>query len=175
MPFFLTWNDAASWALHLSNYPRPMPRKPLKLLPLATPENPPPAPPPNRLVLDDQRVPSKVQHTDPCPDCPWARAAAPGWLGPHDASAWLAYAHSEALIPCHSYDGPQCAGNAIYRSNVCKMQRGDMLDLPVDKEKVFATPGEFRHHHEPKVPITPETRFAWGHPALKKDPTSNDQ
>jgi hypothetical protein len=146
---------------------------PLKLLPLATPENPAPAPPKTRLVTHGQRVPSRVQHTSPCPDCPWARTSFPGWLGPSDATEWLQHAHADHHILCHSYAGPQCAGAAIYRRNVCKRVDVPLLTLPADKELVFAAPGEFRFHHEPNVPVTRETRFAWGHPELEKPPENN--
>ncbi len=96
-----------------------------------------------------------TQHISPCKDCPWRRKSFRGWLG---ASAfnqsqlatpqeWLQIAHSDTVVQCHIKTKHQCAGMAIYRDNVCKMARGGMLDLPGDKETVFATPMEFEAHH----------------------------
>ena len=45
--------------------------------------------------------------------------------------------------------GPQCAGAAVYRSNVCKRPHSlAILRLPADRTLVFASPIEFRSHHE---------------------------
>lgn len=64
---------------------------------------------------------------------------------------WLSIAHSDVVNNCHIHTKNQCAGVAIYRSNVCKSSVGEMLDLPADKDKVFAGPVEFNtHHHGPK-------------------------
>ena len=92
----------------------------------------------------------------PCNDCPWRRKSLPGWLGPHDASVWLALAHSDQPIACHltlveddDSDARHCAGADVYRSNVLKRPRVlDHEQLPVDRETVFARPDEFRVHHE---------------------------
>jgi hypothetical protein len=95
-----------------------------------------------------------VQHKSPCSDCPWARKALAGWTGALTTDEWLQAAHGEALIDCHTRkrsDGDhwQCAGAAIYRGNVCKTPRSSaLLVLPADREKVFATPMEFRKHHD---------------------------
>lgn len=90
------------------------------------------------------------QITKPCSDCPWARHALAGWLGALSADEWLAAAHGEATADCHALKGPQCAGMAIYRANVAKLPRDPKaLKLPADREAVFATPSEFKEHHEP--------------------------
>jgi len=89
------------------------------------------------------------QHKKPCSDCPWARSSFPGWLGGMSADEWLQEAHSESTIECHTLLGAQCAGSAIYRANVCKKPRDkSVLLLPANRERVFATPAEFRVHHE---------------------------
>ncbi len=89
------------------------------------------------------------QHRTPCSDCPWARKALPGWLGSMTAGEWLQAAHGEAEIECHTILGAQCAGSAIYRGNVCKTPRyPQILVLPANRELVFATPKEFKEHHE---------------------------
>lgn len=89
------------------------------------------------------------QHKRPCSDCPWARKALPGWLGGVSIDAWLRDAHGEARIRCHTLLGAQCAGAAIYRTNVCKAPRDKtLLLLPADKVRVFKSPSEFRAHHD---------------------------
>lgn len=98
----------------------------------------------------------------PCFDCPWRRNAAKGWLGPFTAEEWLATAHSDEPIACHitlnedaeseaeawSAQGVlQCAGSAIYRSNVHKSPRNpEVATLPADLETVFGM-GEFVPYH----------------------------
>lgn len=93
--------------------------------------------------------PRKRQHRAPCHDCPWRREALPGWLGGSTADQWLADAHGEGLALCHTCGNQQCAGMAIYRANVAKTPRhAVLLRLPADRDKVFATPNEFKEHHE---------------------------
>lgn len=93
-------------------------------------------------------VPTKVQHTRPCSDCPWARTALPGWLGNMTAEDWVQAGHSDGIIECHTTD-KQCAGAAIYRANVCKAPRDpNALRLTPDVTRVFKSPQEFREHHE---------------------------
>jgi len=93
-----------------------------------------------------KRKSSKCQHTKPCEDCPWRKNSLPGWLGDYDADTWLQIAHGDGIIPCHVYT-QQCAGAAIYRSNVCKSVRNPKaLELPGNSE-VF-TFNEFKQHHE---------------------------
>jgi hypothetical protein len=42
----------------------------------------------------------------------------------------------------------QCAGAAIFFSNICKLSRDkNRMMLPRDKELVFSTPQEFLAHH----------------------------
>jgi hypothetical protein len=102
-----------------------------------------------RLVSSDEAVPTDKQHTKPCGDCPWRRDSLPGWLGGVPAETWLRGAHGEERIDCHTLIGPQCAGSAIYRANVCKAPRDpDVLRLPKDKANVFASPTEFLEHHK---------------------------
>jgi hypothetical protein len=61
------------------------------------------------------------------------------------------FAHGESLIDCHVFEGPQCAGSAIFRSNICKKPRDkSLLVLPANKELVFSSNAEFRDHHDMK-------------------------
>lgn len=103
---------------------------------------------PGQLICNKEATPSSRQHRKPCSDCPWARTALPGWLGGVSSRDWLADAHGEAIVDCHVFSGPQCAGAAIYRSNVGKLPRSsDALLLPKDRARVFASPVEFIEHH----------------------------
>jgi hypothetical protein len=102
-----------------------------------------------QLISGEEARPAKRQHKTPCSDCPWARRALPGWLGNPTADEWLRSAHGESLIDCHTRIGMQCAGSAIYRANMAKVCRSpEILTLPPNKLIVFATPMEFKAHHE---------------------------
>jgi hypothetical protein len=80
-----------------------------------------------RAIISDEAPVSNVQHTHPCTDCPFARTALPGWLGAATREEWVQTLHSDSRIDCHAINGPQCAGAAIYRANVCKMPRDKTL------------------------------------------------
>lgn len=71
-----------------------------------------------------------------------------GWLGPYTSDEWVQIGHSDAVVPCHALKGVQCAGIAIYRTNVCKSARPPNLKLPKDKENVFGWCTEFKEHHD---------------------------
>lgn len=105
---------------------------------------------PLKLISSDQAQPSSKPLCKGCSDCPWTRTSLPGWLGGVDAETWLSYAHSETQVTCHTTGNQQCAGLAIYRSNVAKSVRPPLQKLPADREKVFATPKEFMQHHAPE-------------------------
>ena len=96
------------------------------------------------------------QHSTPCHDCPWRKKLAiPTWLGDLSAEDWVRLAHGEGIAMCHTKSvaddiavDPQCAGLAIYRSNVCKSVRDpDALKLPADRENVFTSRAEFLEYH----------------------------
>ena len=95
-------------------------------------------------------MPADVQHTKPCSDCPWRRDSIAGWLGSEQtAEDWVQTAHGETSIECHVHHTQQCAGSAIYRANVAKSPRyKEILALPKDTKRVFATPMEFLEHHQ---------------------------
>lgn len=105
-----------------------------------------------QLLTSEDAKPRKAQHKKPCSDCPWARTALPGWLGSMTPQEWLAVAHGDVLVDCHTVGNQQCAGLAIYRSNVCKQVQPPIITLPVDREAVFATPMQFMEHHS-KLPV----------------------
>lgn len=101
-----------------------------------------------KCVSSDEAVPVDGQPTKPCSDCPLARTALPGWLGDGTVDEWIQMLHGETHIDCHTMIGPQCAGAAIYRANVCKTPRDRrLLRLRPDTATVFATPLEFKEHH----------------------------
>ncbi len=106
------------------------------------------APPRRLMVSSAEAQPAKGQHTKPCSDCPWRRDSLEGWLGGLTTGEWLNEAHGEGSISCHTLQGAQCAGSAIYRANVCKLPRlAAALRLPPDREHVFANRFEFIEHH----------------------------
>jgi hypothetical protein len=112
------------------------------------------------LVSSEEAVPAKGQHQKPCSDCPWARTALNGWLGDNTAKEWVAFAHGEAHVECHSLTGVQCAGIAIYRANNGKLPRDPhQLRLPPDTTLVFESPMEFLDHHA-KAPTMPKPSTA---------------
>lgn len=100
------------------------------------------------MTISDEALVKRRQHTKPCHDCPMRRNAIPGWLGDSTAHEYRTLCHSDAVVPCHAYKGPQCAGMAIYRANVVKRCDPPNLKLPADRELVFATPMEFMAHHD---------------------------
>lgn len=104
-----------------------------------------------QLISSDEARPAKSQHVKPCSDCPFARKALAGWLGGQSAEDWVQAAHGESHSECHVHTGVQCAGMAIYRTNVAKKPRDKtILVLPSDRERVFSSPQEFLAHHSRK-------------------------
>jgi hypothetical protein len=101
-------------------------------------------------------VETKAQHKRACVDCPFGRISLAGYL-PSTPEEWLLAAHGEGRIECHtkkqaSGAGWQCAGAAIFRTNVCKSPRDpSILTLPRDVRLVFASNDEFWVHHRKKV------------------------
>lgn len=114
-----------------------------------------------KFVTCDEAITLKSQHAKPCADCPFSRGCIKGWLGGSSVNKgelasvdeWLWAAHGESRIDCHTTTNMQCAGAAIYRANVCKDPRDkSLLRLPPDKTLCFASPVEFRNHHEKGKP-----------------------
>lgn len=114
-----------------------------------------------QLVTIDEAKRVTKQHRRPCSDCPWRRASLPGWLGDLKPADWIRAAHGDDAIECHTRVGKsgqfiQCAGAATYRANVAKTPRPGAfrflnvvpMQLPADRENVFATPAEFMEHHD---------------------------
>lgn len=89
------------------------------------------------------------------PRLPLGARQPPRWLGDLTAEEWLAHAHGESLLNCHTLKGPQCAGAAIYRRNVAKLPRPPALILPADREAVFSSRAEFTAHHSKTPTPTP--------------------
>lgn len=63
------------------------------------------------------------QPTEPCGDCPFAKASLAGWLGNLSVDEWLRCAHGESVIDCHALiaeDGSafQCAGTTPYQEGL---------------------------------------------------------
>lgn len=106
----------------------------------------------------------------PCAECPFARHVTPGKLGGSPIEVYIGQAYGPFYLPWHSDYEPdsrerfdkggaqvrQCAGAAIFRSNigVAELMPDGMHQLPKDTEKVFATRGEFiAHHSEVGTPL----------------------
>jgi len=86
--------------------------------------------------------------SEACRECPWRRAAAPGWLGGHAADDFAAAARGDHPIVCHLKQSEQCFGAAKVRRNICKMPR-HAASLPEgDRENFFASLQEFTDHHQ---------------------------
>lgn len=101
-----------------------------------------------RCVNTEEAPKSKEQHTTPCGDCPFARNALKGWLGGNTVEQWMLTLNGDHKIPCHAIRGPQCAGAAILRTNICKRPRDNsVMTLPANKKTVFASLEEFKQHH----------------------------
>jgi hypothetical protein len=109
----------------------------------------------------------RLGHTKPCPQCPWRRASAPGWLGDADPQQFAAATLAEAPMPCHSaidYEDPDwrtsqlpraplCAGSLVFLANTCKLPRDPehaaaVAAVAPDRDVVFAHVGEFLEHHD---------------------------
>lgn len=103
-------------------------------------------------VTADEAEHTSVQHKRPCSDCPWRRDSLKGWLGSMTVAEWLACAHGDSVVQCHTCSNPaiQCAGIAIYRRNVVKMAWPPNLKLEADRVAVFTSRLEFAEHHEIK-------------------------
>lgn len=111
------------------------------------------------LTTEEEAVECSEQIKKPCHDCPWRRDSIKGWLGAGDPDDWIILVHSDEKIPCHALKGPQCAGAAIFRANMCKLPRDpEVLRLPADREAVFADNAEFTKHHMRPEPANPHPR-----------------
>lgn len=101
-----------------------------------------------KLISIDEARPSSVQHKTPCSDCPFRRDSLNGWLGGHTSEFFMQLAFSDELYDCHAKIGPQCAGLATFRGNICKSPRDPrVLRLPANRDLVFSRPLEFTAHH----------------------------
>jgi hypothetical protein len=103
----------------------------------------------------------KNKRTKPCKECPFAKKN--NLAGPNPGGASVATYIGQSMgpfwLPCHmekEYDGKntdpskvnQCAGAAIYRSNVNASEMPEqLLRLPKDKETVFGSHVEFAVHY----------------------------
>lgn len=111
-----------------------------------------------KLITKDRAKPSSRQHKTPCSDCPFRRDSLRGWLGGSSAREFVRMANSDAAYSCHTVVGPQCAGLAIFRANICKSPRDPkVLTTRQNKVAVFAWHDEFLAHHESTTPIFPKT------------------
>lgn len=99
------------------------------------------------------------QHASPCSECPFARTIKPGELGGSPPETYVGQAVLPFFLPCHcsqNYAGKetrfsdvtQCAGAAIFRTNMGIITPPPLLSLPRDTERVFSTLADFYSHHK---------------------------
>lgn len=104
-----------------------------------------------KLIASNEGTESPVQHTRPCTDCPFRRDSLKGWLGGSTPMAFVAAAQGDGRMDCHVIVNRECAGAAIFRSNICKRPRDPyVLRLPANRDDVFSSPVEFQAHHTSK-------------------------
>ncbi len=96
----------------------------------------------------------------PCHDCPFRRDIKPGTLGGSAPTVYVGQTIGPFILSCHTADGyahkqtdvtkvEQCAGAAIFRSNIGVAPRmPDAIHfLPADHEAVFSSHAEMLAHH----------------------------
>lgn len=99
----------------------------------------------------------------PCSQCPFSRKVEPGALGGSPPETYIGQAAGPFVLPCHHQcdfddpqwkdklgETPQCAGAAIFRSNirVSKRMPASIYTLAQNHVDVFATSAEFLAHHK---------------------------
>lgn len=116
--------------------------------------------------------------TTPCKECPFARHVEPGMTGGSNPAVYIGQVIGPFLLSCHmdpDYEKDrrspklrQCAGAAIFRSNVGvdHLMPTFLHHLPSDEEKVFSNPAELLAHHF-KVHIEEADAFLVEHPPLQ--------
>jgi hypothetical protein len=104
-----------------------------------------------------------------CDECPFRKAALPGWIGPHSIEDIEKVVHSEEPFICHEsieemmvrgYEGEEieehgqhCVGMLRYRNAMCKRSRDPetaqaQLDLKSVPDEPMIPATKFREHHE---------------------------
>jgi len=113
-----------------------------------------------------------------CDECPFRKAALPGWLGPHSIEDIEKVVHSEEPFICHEeieelsvrgleseeieQEGQHCVGMLRYRNAMCKRSRDEetaqaQMELKTVPDQDLIPPRKFREHHE-KKPLIPARR-----------------
>lgn len=100
---------------------------------------------------------------NPCQECPFRKNSLPGWLGADDPQNFMNTVMADVEMPCHltiDYDSEfweedlqeaeQCAGAAIFFSNISKLSRDRNRLILSKNANVFASVKEFFVHHECK-------------------------
>lgn len=94
----------------------------------------------------------------PCPECPWRKTSAPGWLGASTPVEFLQQSEAGIHMPCHmqvdyerpdweeqAENAPACRGRLIHIANRCKRMPG--LPAVEKDDSFFFDPQAFIDHH----------------------------
>lgn len=100
------------------------------------------------------------QHKKPCAECPFRRGIKPGFLGGSPVETYIGQSVLPFWLPCHCDENykhkaskidevTQCAGTAIFRSNlgVAPLMPDSLLNLPADKESITCLRCERTSHN----------------------------
>lgn len=111
---------------------------------------------------------------NPCPECPFRKNSAPGWLGPHTATELHQYVMAEGHFACHmtipanetnvtvlSEVTTRCQGSVLYMGKNCKSPQDKILaeQLNITKSdpeyrnrlENILNLCEFHEHHSKKI------------------------
>ncbi|AMO44239.1 hypothetical protein DSS3P8_181 [Roseobacter phage DSS3P8] len=111
-----------------------------------------------------------LQHKEPCPECPWRKTSAEGWLGGHPTSYYSDAVACGEIPACHCKDhgsnDPRtafCAGATATMANMCMLPHKQPGAAEAVREvgkraDVFAHAALFHQHHEGEP---------WVHPLMR--------
>lgn len=108
-----------------------------------------------------------------CPQCPWRRASAPGFLGSASGDPWAfaaQHVYGDVHLPCHLHvdwgaadvqaralQAPMCRGFAVFMRNTGKLPADPALtalvrEIEPDHDAIFSDYRQFHeHHHNPDL------------------------
>lgn len=111
---------------------------------------------------DPANLDKQFSRKQPCAECPFSRACAPGGTGGADPTVYVGQAYGAFYLPCHmdanynpkeaverSDSVAQCAGAAVFRTHVGVGGKMPPVvhRLPANTARIFANPAELIAHH----------------------------